>query len=67
MTAFARGEAIADGQRLSLELRSVNHRYLDIGLRVPESLRAHETLLRERLRTRLERGKVELSLRVASG
>ena len=67
MTAFARGEAIADGRRLSLEIRSVNHRYLDIGLRVPESLRAHETLLRERLRTRLERGKVELSLRVASG
>ena len=63
MTAFARGEAAGSRGRLSLELRSVNHRYLDASLRLPEALRPYETPLREALRTRLERGKVELTVR----
>jgi uncharacterized protein (TIGR00255 family) len=44
---------------LNLELRSVNHRYLDLQFRIPEDLRMLEATLRERLATRISRGKVE--------
>ena len=44
---------------LSLDLRSVNHRYLDIQLRMPEELRVLESDLRERITARVSRGKVE--------
>jgi uncharacterized protein (TIGR00255 family) len=44
---------------LSLDLRSVNHRYLDIQFRMPEELRVLESALRERIAARVSRGKVE--------
>ena len=59
MTGFA---AVADelpGVTVSVELRSVNHRYLDLAIRVPDELRAIETSLRERIGAELKRGKVE--------
>jgi uncharacterized protein (TIGR00255 family) len=46
--------------RLGLEIRSVNSRYLDLTLRLPDELRSFEPALRERLTARLRRGKVEL-------
>lgn len=46
--------------RLGLEIRSVNSRFLDLTLRLPDELRSFEPALRERLTTRLKRGKVEL-------
>lgn len=46
--------------RLGLEIRSVNSRYLDLTLRLPDELRSFEPALRERLTARLKRGKVEL-------
>ena len=52
------GSAQADG--LLVELRSVNGRFLDVALRLPEELRAHEPQLRALLAARLRRGKVEL-------
>ncbi|MGE8500028.1 MAG: YicC/YloC family endoribonuclease [Pseudomonas sp.] len=65
MTAFARTEqAVAIGT-LSWELRSVNHRYLEPHLRLPESFRDLEGAVREALRQGLSRGKVECTLRVA--
>ena len=64
MTAFARAQAELDGLTLSWELRSVNHRYLETQFRLPETLRAAETELREILRQHLKRGKVDCSLRV---
>jgi uncharacterized protein (TIGR00255 family) len=63
MTAFARQEADTGQGTLSWELRSVNHRYLEIGLRLPEELRAVEAALRERINARLGRGKVDCSCR----
>lgn len=66
MTAFERRELSADWGRLAWELRSVNHRYLDITPRLPEDLRQLETAVRERLGRRLSRGKVECSLRFQS-
>ncbi len=63
MTGFARVEKQSDIGTIVLELRSVNHRYLDISFRMPEELRAFETRLRERLQQKLSRGKIECNLR----
>ena len=63
MTAFARKENRDEQAELIWEIRSVNHRYLEIFVRLPEELRAIEPLLREKINKRLGRGKVDCSLR----
>lgn len=63
MTAFARREHRGDWGTLTWELRSLNHRYLEVMVRLPEDLRGLEAQVRERLAARLQRGKVECSLR----
>jgi len=63
MTAFARCTGTAPAGGLVWELRSVNHRYLDIGLRLPDELRGIEPAVRELIGRRLERGKVDATLR----
>ena len=63
MTAFARQEAELDSGTLAWELRSLNHRYLEVSLRLPEELRALESAVRERVSARLGRGKVDCSCR----
>ena len=64
MTAFARQERPSAIGTLSWELRSVNHRYLEPHLRLPESFRDLEGAIREALRQGLSRGKVECTLRI---
>jgi uncharacterized protein (TIGR00255 family) len=59
MTGYANTNAEFVGGSLSVELRAVNHRYLDIQLRMPDELRGFEGALRELLATQLQRGKVE--------
>ena len=63
MTAFASAEADIGQGTLSIEIRSVNHRYLELGLRLPEELRTLEPVVRERVAARLSRGKVDLGMR----
>lgn len=63
MTAFARQELQQPWGCLTWEIRSVNHRYLEPHLRLPDSLRDIEGPLREKLRLGLSRGKVECTLR----
>ena len=63
MTGFAQGEAEAPGGSIRWEIRSVNHRYLDIGFRMPEEFRALEGELRQRAGRDLARGKVEAQMR----
>jgi len=63
MTAFARQDLTADWGNASWEIRSVNQRYLETYIRLPEQLRSLEPILRERFRKGLQRGKVECSLR----
>ncbi|MCX8639250.1 YicC family protein [Gilliamella sp. B3172] len=63
MTAYARKELNQSWGNASWELRSVNQRYLETYIRLPEQFRSLEPLIRERLRNRLTRGKVECSLR----
>lgn len=63
MTAFARAEQAVDHGTLSWEIRSVNHRYLEPHLRLPDAFRELEGAVREALRKGLSRGKVECTLR----
>lgn len=63
MTAFSRAAATGEQAELVWELRSVNHRYLETHMRLPEEMRVLEPLVRERLASRLGRGKVDCSLR----
>ncbi|MCR9105317.1 MAG: YicC family protein [Gammaproteobacteria bacterium] len=64
MTAFARESMHTSGGTLTIELRSVNHRYLDCSLKMPDSLRALEPELREGLVSSLARGKVECFIKM---
>ena len=63
MTAYAGAETTGPTGTLSCELRSVNHRYLEISPRLPEELRAFEALLRERIERVLSRGKIDVTVR----
>jgi uncharacterized protein (TIGR00255 family) len=66
MTAFARQEAETGQGTLSWELRSVNHRYLEMGIRLPDELRAAEAAIRARINERLGRGKLDAACRFQS-
>tara|TARA_R110002153_G_scaffold170348_11_gene323206 strand:- start:61 stop:912 length:852 start_codon:yes stop_codon:yes gene_type:complete len=63
MTAFARRECKAQWGTAVWEIRSVNQRFLETFFRLPEQFKSMEPLLRERFRAKLQRGKVECSLR----
>jgi len=64
MTAFARTEATLKDTKISLELRGVNHRYLDITIRSPDEIRDVEQKIRAQLSSALSRGKVEVNIRI---
>ncbi|WP_428944560.1 YicC/YloC family endoribonuclease [Pantoea sp. FN060301] len=63
MTAYARHETKGDWGSAAWELRSVNQRYLETYIRLPEQFRGLEPVIRERIRSRLTRGKIECNLR----
>lgn len=63
MTGFARVEDTCEQGNLSWELRSVNHRYLEVNFRLPEEVRRLEPQLRKFLQTKLSRGKVDCVFR----
>jgi uncharacterized protein (TIGR00255 family) len=66
MTAFARESLNTDQGTLTVELRSVNHRYLDCSFKLPDVLRPLEPRLREEIGAALARGKVDCLIRVQS-
>jgi uncharacterized protein (TIGR00255 family) len=63
MTAFARRQVRDTYGELTWEVRSVNHRFLEANVRLPEELRAIEPVVRERINQRLGRGKLDCGLR----
>ncbi|MGE5088638.1 MAG: YicC family protein, partial [Candidatus Levyibacteriota bacterium] len=65
MTGFAAVAAELPGISLAVELRSVNHRYLDVTVKLPEELRTLEPQLRERLSAAQKRGKLECRVALA--
>jgi uncharacterized protein (TIGR00255 family) len=64
MTGFGRAEALADGFAVTVEARSVNHRHLDIALRLPRALGAFEMDARRLIQSRLERGRIDVAVQV---
>jgi len=65
MTGFGRAEVRGDTLVVSVEARSVNHRHLDVGLRLPRALAAMELDARRLVAGRLERGRVDVTVQVA--
>jgi len=63
MTAFARESATGQAGEFTWELRSVNHRFLEPHIRLPEDLRGLEPAVRERISARVGRGKLDCNLR----
>lgn len=66
MTGFSRSQAHGEWGELVWEMRSVNHRYLDIHLRLPEALRSLEPAIREAVGKRLSRGKVDIGAKLVA-
>jgi uncharacterized protein (TIGR00255 family) len=66
MTAFARESAATEQGILTVELRSVNHRYLDCSFKLPDALRSLEPRLREKAGAALARGKLDCMVRLQS-
>jgi uncharacterized protein (TIGR00255 family) len=62
MTAFSRQQSDSKWGSLTWEIRSVNHRYLEASIRLPEDFRGLENSIREKLRQKLKRGKVDCQL-----
>lgn len=62
MTGFGRGEASEDGTTVTAELRTLNNRYFDFGLRAPRTITNYEAELRELCRKSVERGKISLTM-----
>ena len=60
MTGFGRAAGERDGRKISLELKSVNHRYLDLNIRLPKSLSQCESLIRAQIKESLSRGHVDV-------
>ena len=65
MTGFARTSGQESWGDISCEIRSVNHRYLEPSIRLPETLRSLEPIVRDQLRKQLQRGKVDVSFQVS--
>ncbi len=60
MTGFGRSENIRDEHRLTVEMKTVNHRYLDLNIKMPKKFNAYEAEIRNILKGYLQRGKVDL-------
>lgn len=64
MTGFGRGEASAGGITVTVETKSVNSRYLDISLRLPQPMQDKELEVKELIQERINRGKINLNIRI---
>jgi uncharacterized protein (TIGR00255 family) len=64
MTGFGRGEASGNGLQFSIELKSVNHRFLEISIRSPRNLIGFEERIRKTLQERFQRGRIEVHVNV---
>ena len=62
MTGFAQARAERDGSSVRINLRSVNHRFLDLHLRMPDGFEVFESRIRQAIRNRLRRGHVDVNI-----
>ena len=64
MTGFGRGESSSSGYQVTVEIKTLNSRYLDISVRMPQSIQDKEIKLKECVQKTLSRGKVNLNINV---
>jgi uncharacterized protein (TIGR00255 family) len=64
MTGFGYGEAELDGNKLTCELRALNHRFLDVRVRMPDELLSHAFYVEQLARERLSRGRFDVGVRL---
>jgi len=62
MTAFGRGEAMADGYRFTVELRTLNHRFCDIRIKLPRKYTDFEEDIKRKLSSEFSRGRIEVNV-----
>lgn len=67
MTGFGCGEAQLDGSQLICELRALNHRFLDVRVRMPEELNTHAFFVEQLAREQLSRGRFDVGVRLEGG
>ena len=67
MTGFGKREALSQGTMVGVEIRSVNHRFCEIMVRLPKTLTSMELGLKEQIKQVCERGRVELMVTVNGG
>lgn len=67
MTGFGCGEAELDGNKLTCELRALNHRFLDVRVRMPDELQSHAFFVEQLARERLSRGRFDIGVRLDDG
>lgn len=67
MTGYGKGEAVSELGTFTVELRSVNHRYGEISVRMPRGFLALENEVKKMISTRLKRGKIDLFVQWAEG
>ncbi|MFN3198027.1 MAG: YicC/YloC family endoribonuclease [Bradymonadia bacterium] len=67
MTGFGRSEAQMGQSRYTVELRALNHRYLELRLKVPKRFSPHEHFIRQRLSKALRRGRIDVSIQPIDG
>lgn len=66
MTGYGRAEAVLAGRKFAIEMKSVNHRYLEISLRLPGMLMPLDNEIKKRIGERFSRGRIEATVRVDS-
>lgn len=62
MTGYGRGESLFEGKKIIVEIRSVNHRYCDVSLKLPARFAAMETEIKKFITSRTSRGKVDVNI-----
>ena len=60
MTGFGRHEMVTDECKISVEIKAVNHRYLDLGIKMPKKFNYFEASMRTLLKDHIQRGKVDI-------
>jgi uncharacterized protein (TIGR00255 family) len=66
MTGFGRATRDVQGLALEVEARSVNHRHLDLRVRLPRSVSDRESSIKQRIKGRMSRGKVDVTVGLTS-
>ena len=64
MTGFGRGEATENGITATVEIKSLNSRYLDLSIRLPQRLQDKELILKELVQKTISRGKLNINVHV---